>query len=71
MLDQFRNRFPLGSDEAWWLYGQYYEAAGSARNIRSSLEYYRRLVNEYPQSPRYTDAKRRIAYLERYYINIQ
>ncbi|AEF86893.1 putative lipoprotein [Treponema primitia ZAS-2] len=71
ILDQFRSKFPLGSDEAWWLYAQLYEAPGSERDIRAALDYYRRLVNEYPQSLRYADAKRRIAYLERYYINIQ
>jgi TolA-binding protein len=71
VLDQFRERYPSGSDEAWWLYGQFYEANSPSRDIRMSLDYYRRLVREYPQSSRYNDARRRIAYLERYYINIQ
>jgi TolA-binding protein len=70
VLDQFRDRFPAGSDEAWWLYGQSLEAAGPSRDIRSALDYYRRLVREYPQSPRFDEARRRIAYLERYYFNI-
>ena len=63
--------YPGGSDEAYWLYGQFYEANSPSRNILLSLDYYRRLVNEYPQSGRLADARRRIAYLERYYINIQ
>jgi Tfp pilus assembly protein PilF len=71
LLDQFRARFPAGSDEAWWLYGQLLEAEGPGRDIRSALDYYRRLTREYPQSPRYAEARRRIAYLERYYFNIQ
>jgi outer membrane protein assembly factor BamD (BamD/ComL family) len=71
VLDQFRERFPLGSDEAWWLYGQILEANSPLRDIRSALEYYRRLVREYPQSARYADARQRIAYLERYYFNIR
>jgi TolA-binding protein len=71
VLDQFREQFPAGSDEAWWLYGQFYEANSPSRDIRAALDYYRRLVREYPQSRRYNDARRRIAYLERYYINIQ
>jgi TolA-binding protein len=71
VLDRFREWYPLGSDEAWWLYGQFLEAAGPGRNIRLALDYYRRLVREYPQSARYEDARRRIAYLERYYFNIQ
>jgi TolA-binding protein len=71
VLDQFRQRYPLGSDEAWWLYGQFLEAAGPSRDIRLALDYYRRLVREYPQSPRYNDARGRIAYLERFYFNIR
>jgi TolA-binding protein len=71
VLDRFREWYPLGSDEAWWLYGQFLEAAGPGRNIRLALDYYRRLVREYPQSARYEEARRRIAYLERYYFNIQ
>jgi outer membrane protein assembly factor BamD (BamD/ComL family) len=71
ILDQFRERYPSGSDEAWWLYGQFYEANGPSRDIRSALDYYHRLVREYPQSPHYDEARRRIAYLERYYINIR
>ena len=70
-LDLFTQRFPAGSDEALWLYGQCYEANSPSRNILASLEYYRRLVDEYPQSSRAPEARRRIAYLQRYYINIQ
>ena len=71
LLDQFREHYPSGSDEAWWQYGQCLEANSPSRNILGALDYYRRLVNEYPQSGRATDARRRISYLERYYINIQ
>jgi hypothetical protein len=70
VLDQFREAYPAGSDEAWWLYGQLFEANSPNRDIRSALDYYRRLTREYPQSPRYAEARRRIAYLERYYFNI-
>ncbi|GHV87442.1 hypothetical protein AGMMS50255_7380 [Spirochaetia bacterium] len=71
MLDQFREQYLSGSDEAYWLYGQFYEANSPSRDIRLSLDYYRRLVRDYPQSSRFNDARRRIAYLERYYINIR
>ncbi|MDR1175893.1 MAG: hypothetical protein LBK83_10545 [Treponema sp.] len=71
VLDEFYRRYPPGTDETWWLYGQFYEANSPARDIKRSVECYRKLVNEYPQSRRYNDAKRRIAYLERYYFNIQ
>jgi hypothetical protein len=68
LLDQLRERYPSGSDEAYWLYGQFYEANSPSRDILTALDYYRRLVREYPQSGRFNDARRRIAYLERYYI---
>jgi len=71
LLDQFVKLYPSGSDEIYWLYGQFYEANSPSRNILLSLDYYRRLVREYPQSSRFADARRRIAYLERFYINIQ
>jgi hypothetical protein len=71
VLETMRQRYPSGTDEAWWLLAQLYEANSPARDIRLSLEYYRRLVNEYPQSNRVDDARRRIAYLERYYFNIR
>jgi hypothetical protein len=70
ILDQFLAQFPLGSDEAYWLYAQACEQQGPTRNIRLALDYYRRLTAGYPQSRHYNDARRRIAYLERYYINI-
>jgi len=71
IMEQMRQRYPSGTDEAWWLLGQLYEANSPARDIRKSLECYRTLVNEYPQSSRVDDARRRIAYLERYYLNIR
>jgi tetratricopeptide (TPR) repeat protein len=71
-LDQYLLSNPAGGDEAYWLYGQALEANNPAtRDIRRALEYYRRLMREYPQSGRYEDARRRAAYLERYYFNIQ
>jgi hypothetical protein len=70
-LDQFRAAYPGGSDEAYWLYAQALEANGPNRDIRLALDYYKRLVNEYPQSLRYDAAQRRIAYLEKFYFNIR
>jgi outer membrane protein assembly factor BamD (BamD/ComL family) len=71
LLDRLKDYYPSGTDELYWYYGQFYEANTPSRNILLSLDYYKRLVNEYPQSSRFNDARRRIAYLERYYINIQ
>jgi TolA-binding protein len=71
ILDQYRAAYPGGSDEAYWLYGQALEANSPSRDIRRALDYYRRLVNEYPQSTRYDAARQRIAYLERFFFNIR
>jgi hypothetical protein len=38
ILERFREQFPAGSDEAWWLYGQILEATSPARDIRSALD---------------------------------
>jgi tetratricopeptide (TPR) repeat protein len=70
-LNRYREFYPIDSDEVLWLYGQFYEANSPSRNILAALDCYRRLTREYPQSSRYDDARRRIAYLQRYYINIQ
>jgi hypothetical protein len=71
LLNQLVADYPDVSDEVYWLLGQYYETNSPARNILLSLDNYRRLVKEYPQSNYFNDARRRIAYLERFYINIQ
>jgi hypothetical protein len=71
ILDNMMQYYPSGTDEALWLKGQLLEANSPARDIRQSLEYYRRLVTEFPQSIRVPDARRRIAYLERFFFNIR
>ncbi|MCL2277607.1 MAG: hypothetical protein FWC21_06880 [Treponema sp.] len=71
LLNQYLDYYPGGTDESLWLLGQLYEANSPERNILLSLDYYRRLTNDYPQSSRYEDARRRVAYLERFYITIQ
>ena len=70
ILADFAAQYPSGTDEAWWLYAQLLEANTPSRDIKLALEYYRRLVREFPQSNRVADAQRRIAYLERFFINI-
>jgi hypothetical protein len=71
LMENSMLRFPLASDEALWLYAQLLEANSPARDIRLSLEIYRRLVREFPRSPRATEAERRIAFLQRHYFNIR
>ena len=71
ILDTMRLRFPSGSDEAWFLYGQLLEANSPSRDIRRALEFYHRLINEYPQSHRVQEALRRVAHLERFFFHIR
>lgn len=70
-LQAFTAKYPAGSDEAWWLFGQILEVKGPQRDIKGALSYYKRLLNEYPQSRRYQDAQERITYLERFYFDIR
>lgn len=60
----------MGSEELWQE-GQRLEAQGPDRNIRGALECYRRVLREFPQSVRAEDARKRIAYLERFYFNLR
>ena len=71
LVSLFRDSHPAGSDEAWWLMGQFLEAAGPDRDVLGALGYYRRLVDEYPQSSRLSAARGRIAFIERFFLNIR
>jgi hypothetical protein len=71
LLDKFREQSPGMNDEAWWLYGQSFEAASPVRDIKSALDAYSYLTREYPQSRYYRDAQNRIAFLNRFYFNIR
>ena len=70
LLDQFCEYYPSGSDEVWWLYAQSFEADGPNKNILAALDYYRRLIRDFPLSSRADDARRRISFLERFFIRI-
>jgi len=71
ILDDMRQHHPFDNAEAIWLRAQLLEANSPARDIRQSLEYYHRLVWEFPQSIRVPEARRRIAFLERFFFNIR
>ena len=71
ILNQIKQHSLTETDETLWLYGQLYEANSPSRDIKLAIEYYRRLINEFPQSNHAGEARRRIAYLERFYINIR
>jgi hypothetical protein len=71
ILEQFWEKYPMGDDEAIWLYAQAYEANGPAKDIKTARSYYQRIINEFPLSPRREAAQKRIGYIDRYYLNIQ
>jgi hypothetical protein len=71
LLDKFKALRPAMNDEALWLYGQSFEAASPARDIRSAIDAYSSLTRDYPQSRYYQNARNRIAFLNRFYFNIR
>jgi len=71
IMDNLRQSFPEGNDEVWWLYAQLLEANSPRRDIQGALDSYQKLIREYPQSSRVSEARRRIAYLERFFLNIR
>jgi hypothetical protein len=70
LLNGFRVIAPGLNDEAWWLYGQCFEAASPARDIKGALAAYTAIVRGFPASRRYRAALNRIAYLNKFYFNI-
>jgi hypothetical protein len=59
------------NDTALWNRGQELEAPGPNRDIKGALTAYKTLVRDYPQSEYYTGSQKRIAYIERYFVNIR
>jgi hypothetical protein len=70
LLNEFRASNPDLNDEAWWLYGQCFEASSLARDIKGALDAYTAIVRGFPASNRYKAALNRIAYLNKFYFNI-
>jgi hypothetical protein len=70
-LDLLRYAAPALDDDAWWLYGQSFEANGPARDIKAAVDAYQHITREFPQSPHYDAARSRIAYLNKFYFNIR
>ena len=66
-------REPFGTDMAEILFalGSLYERESDRRSIRRSHGYYQRLVTEYPFSRLRDAARRRAAYLERYFLTVR
>ncbi|MDR1231493.1 MAG: hypothetical protein LBK61_08850 [Spirochaetaceae bacterium] len=60
----------ITDDTALWNRGQELEAPGPNRDMKGALAAYKSLVQDYPQSGYYTDSQKRIAYIERFFVNI-
>lgn len=71
VLDRYRELFPYGGDELFFLYGLAYEQDTPFRNVKKAHEAYKRVRDEYPRSRRWREAADRIAFLERHYFGLR
>lgn len=55
-------------DEALYLQGQIYESESSVKDIKKAVETYKNLIQNYPASPYWDKANKRIIYLNRFYF---
>lgn len=67
-LSQFLEYGTKNRDEAFYLQGQIYEASGSTKNIKLAIDSYKNVINNYPASPFWDDANKRIIYLTKFYL---
>lgn len=59
------------SDKALILRARLYESDSEKRNIKAALEAYEKIVNFFPESVFWDEAKRRSTYLRRFYFDIR
>ncbi|MDA8427459.1 MAG: tetratricopeptide repeat protein, partial [Treponema sp.] len=71
ILDSLLAKYPAGMDEAYYLYGVALEQNGPLKDIRRAYSYYKKVVDEYPESPFWDKANERVSYIERYYFDIR
>jgi hypothetical protein len=71
VLDKLLAKYPAGMDEAYYLYGLALEQNGPLKDIRRAYSYYKKVVDEYPESPFWDKANERVSYIERYYFEIR
>jgi hypothetical protein len=70
-LARIERENPEPDDRMLYLRGKAYEAPGALRNIKNSIGAYTALTRNFPESPYYSEAEKRIAYLNKYYFNIR
>ncbi len=70
-LERLLVLLPGGSDELYWLLGQALEINGPKRDVKAAFAAYSKLLDFWPRSTWYRQAKDRAAYIERYYLEIR
>ncbi len=70
-LDRFLDLYPEGMDEVFYLYGLSLEQNGDSKDIKRAYASYKRLVDTWPESQFWDQAKARMAFLERHYFTIR
>ncbi len=61
----------LELDSVYFFLAKQYESVSGLRDIRKSIDYYKKIVDEFPISLYWEDSRERINYLERRYIYIR
>ncbi len=61
----------LELDSVYYFLAQQYESVSGLRDIKKSISYYKKIVDEFPISLYWEDSRERINYLERRYIYIR
>jgi hypothetical protein len=71
ILDRFLSLYPAGMDEAYYLYAFALEQNSPYRDIQKAYSYYKKVSDDYPESPLWDKAQERASYLERHYFEIR
>ena len=70
-LDRLLAKYPAGSDEVFYTYALALEQNGPLKDIRRAYDLYKKVRDEYPESPFWDKANDRISYIERHYFEIR
>ncbi len=71
LLDEYTSMGKDAVDRALYLYAKNYESNATVRNVKLAHSYYKKIVNTFPDSQYYDESKKRILYLERFYLVIR
>lgn len=70
-ISKFFDKATARLDEGLFLQGQILEEKSPVQNIKSAIESYDLVVNNYPSSSLWEKANKRSIFLKRFYINIR